>query len=263
MTRLSPTTYLEHIGTESARFRAALNGCAPGDRVPTCPDWDAADLLWHLTEVQDFWAWIVTHRPAGPDERTAPVRPASYAALMSASEDAASALVEALATANPADHAWSWADEQTVGFTLRRQAHEALIHRLDAEHTAGLAVSAVDRELAADGVEEALAVMFGAAPPFGSFAADGPVLRVDVADTGDAIWVQVGRFTATNGTDPASHHDEIRVIKRRLKPAAVVSGHAAALNAWLWRRAGDDGVTVSGEPDAYTRFRQVVDKPIT
>ena len=39
--------------------------------------------------------------------------------------------------ADPAEPAWTWSAEQTVGFTLRRQAHEALIHRLDAEQTAG------------------------------------------------------------------------------------------------------------------------------
>jgi hypothetical protein len=27
--------------------------------VPTCPDWDADDLLWHLAQVQWFWAAIV------------------------------------------------------------------------------------------------------------------------------------------------------------------------------------------------------------
>ena len=43
--RLEYPTYLDHIRTESARFRAALADCDPSARVPTCPDWDAADLL--------------------------------------------------------------------------------------------------------------------------------------------------------------------------------------------------------------------------
>ena len=44
-----------------------------------------------------------------------------------------------------------WADDKTVGYIRRRQAHEALIHRLDAELTAG-AVTPLDPDLAADGV---------------------------------------------------------------------------------------------------------------
>ena len=47
----------------------------------------------------------------------------------------------------------AWSTEQTVGFPFRRQAAEALIHRLDAEQTADR-VTLLDPELAADGVDE-------------------------------------------------------------------------------------------------------------
>ena len=49
MSRLEYPTYLDHIRTESARFRAVLTGCDPTARVPACPDWNAADLVWHLS----------------------------------------------------------------------------------------------------------------------------------------------------------------------------------------------------------------------
>ena len=42
---------------------------------------------------------------------------------------------------------------------LRRQAHEALVHRVDAEQTAGLPVTDPGVALAADGVDEMLGVM--------------------------------------------------------------------------------------------------------
>ncbi|MGM3262735.1 maleylpyruvate isomerase N-terminal domain-containing protein, partial [Klebsiella pneumoniae] len=85
-----------------------------------------------------------------------------------AAEQASADLVAELRAADPAEPAWSWSADRTVGFTVRRQAHEALVHRLDAEQAAG-AVTALDPALAADGVHEALAVMFGAEPPFGSW----------------------------------------------------------------------------------------------
>lgn len=265
MTRLSAHGYLDHIRDESARFRAALNGCRPDARVPSCPEWDAADLLWHVTEVQDFWAWIVRHRPAGPDERTAPPRPASYAELLAAAESATARLATALAEADPTEHAWSWADEQTVAFTLRRQAHEALIHRVDAEQTAGTR-SPIDRDLAADGVEEALDVMYGGSPPFGSFTADGQTVRIDLTDAGVAIWVQLGRFTGTSDEGTVLDGDDLRVIHpadaTAAEPAAVVCGEAGVLDTWLWRRADDAGITVHGDHAAYERFRRVVDAPI-
>ena len=56
---------------------------------------------------------------------------------------------------------WTWLDtDHSVGFVRRRQAHEALIHRLDAELTAGV-VTELDAGLATDGVLEAIEWMFG------------------------------------------------------------------------------------------------------
>src|SRR5687768_12945557 len=134
MTRLDFPTYLQHIRDESARFRAALVGSDPAARVPACPDWDATDLMWHLgAGVQGFWADIIEQRPEGPAEgRTDPERPATFEEALERFDLDHARLVAALESADPADPAWTWADEQTVGFTFRRQAHEALIHRVDA-----------------------------------------------------------------------------------------------------------------------------------
>ena len=156
MTRLTPEAYLDHIRAESARFRAVLADCDPAARVPGCPDWDAADLLWHLTKVQRFWAGRVTERPAEPtegEEAYDAERPASYAGLLAAFDVADAAFLDALEGVEAAAEAWTWSEDHTVGFVLRRQAHEALVHRIDAEQAAG-ARSEVDPRLAADGVAE-------------------------------------------------------------------------------------------------------------
>ena len=147
-------TYLDHIRTESARFREVLADCDPTARVPACPDWDAADLLWHLAGVQAFWA-DVDPDPAGGRRRglrgEAAARPETYDGLLAAFDEHSAALVDALAAADPADEAWHWSDDHTVGASFSRQAHEALIHRLDAEETAGT-FTPLDPALAADGV---------------------------------------------------------------------------------------------------------------
>ena len=66
--QLEYPTYLDHIRRESARFREVLADCDPSARVPSCPDWDAADLLWHLAGVQLSWAKVVRHRPHSPED---------------------------------------------------------------------------------------------------------------------------------------------------------------------------------------------------
>src|SRR5688500_7730196 len=135
MTKLSPETYLEHIRVESARFREVMADCDPAAPVPSCPEWSAADLLWHLTTVQRFWGAIVTDRPKEGDESEEAERPAAYPELLAAFDEWSAALVQALDGVEPSAEAWTWSEDHTVGFILRLQAHEALIHRVDAELT--------------------------------------------------------------------------------------------------------------------------------
>ena len=56
---MGPVNYLTHLQRESARFAQAIREAAPDAPVPSCPDWNADDLLWHLAEVQWFWATMV------------------------------------------------------------------------------------------------------------------------------------------------------------------------------------------------------------
>ncbi|HEU5037194.1 MAG TPA: maleylpyruvate isomerase family mycothiol-dependent enzyme [Nocardioides sp.] len=263
MARLSNDDYLRHIRDDSARFRAVLAGCDPTARVPSCPDWDAADLLWHLGEVQHFWGTMLRQRPTGPDDYTHARRPETYAGLLDYFDQGSALLFAELDGVDPAAETWTWSQDHTAGFIYRRQAHEALIHRLDAELTAG-AVTELDPALAADGVDEALDVMFGGCPPWGTFTPYDRFVRVDVTDTGDTVWVQLGHF---NGTDPESGdvHDseDIHVVAAPgAEPAAVVSGPAGALDAWLWRRGDDSEVSVAGDREIYDRFRACVNHPI-
>lgn len=265
MPRLSYDDYLRHVRTESARFRAVLADCDPAARVPSCPDWDAADLLWHLGgEVQTFWAAMLTDRPAGPERYREPERPDSYAGLLEFFDDASERLAAALDGADAADETWTWSADRTAGFICRRQAHEALIHRLDAELTAGVPTP-LDPVLAADGVDEALDVMFGGTPPWGTFTPGAEHVRVDVADRGESVWVRLGRFTGTDPDSGVRHDlDDISVVADPgREPDAVVSGPAGALDAWLWGRGDDREISVTGDRPAYDLFRSCVNQPIS
>src|ERR1700759_2951567 len=122
MARLDFPTYLQHIRDESQRFRDTLADVAPTAAVPPCPDWDAADLLWHLGEVQHWWTWMVANCPKGPDGYSEPDRPESYAGLLTFYAQRYAARVEALGAAGPADPAWTWPpDQKNVAFIYRRQ----------------------------------------------------------------------------------------------------------------------------------------------
>lgn len=264
MSRLAPDQYLSFLQSESRRFRDVLAGCDPKARVPGCPEWNAADLLWHLAEVQTFWGWVITNRPKHPREGyQEPARPRSYDELVALFEDRSAALVAALGEAEPTDEAWTWSSDQTVGFTYRRQALEALVHRVDAEQAAG-ASSPLDPALATDGVEEVLDVMYGGCPPWGSFHPLPHHLRIDVTDTGESFWVQLGRFSGTE-PDDGIHHDEddIAVVPDPgVEPDAVISGPSDSLLLRLWRRGDGADIHLAGDLRIVDHFRQVIHQPI-
>ncbi|MGH3425553.1 MAG: maleylpyruvate isomerase family mycothiol-dependent enzyme [Nocardioidaceae bacterium] len=259
-----PLDYLDHLARESTRFGEALRATAPDAPVPPCPDWTADDLLWHLAEVQWFWGTIVRDGvtvASAVEALDRPERPVERAGLLAFYERVSRDLGEVLAERAPETAVWTWSDDQTVGFIRRRQAHEALIHRVDAEVTAGSRTS-MDAGLSADGVDEALRVMYGGVPEWGTFTpASERTLRLQATDTGDSWLVTLGRFT---GTDPEDNRfrdePDIHPADTDLggETAATVSGTAADLDCWLWHRPTIGEVTRSGDNDVLDGFESTI-----
>ena len=254
--------YVEYIRAESARFSELLRTCDPARPVPSCPDWDASDLLWHLTEVQAFWGEIVASRAQSPEEVPKPDRPPSHSELVDAFQHWSDYLVAALEDADDATPVWTWAEDHSVAFIRRRQAHEALIHRLDAELVTGQ-VTPLPSELAADGVLEVLDVMYGGCPPWGSFTPDGRGLVVSCTDTGDQMEVMIGRFTGTDPADGTSYDEvDLSVGTLATSPQARVSATADDLDSWMWHRRDASGVTFEGDQSVLDVLLQILEHPI-
>jgi uncharacterized protein (TIGR03083 family) len=260
--------YVAHLRAESARFAEALREAAPGTPVPTCPNWNADDLLWHLGEVQWFWASIVRDSLPDPSELKHPDRPSDRDALLAFFSEASDELQRTLATTDPTAQRWTWSKEQTAGFTRRRQAHESLIHRVDAELTAGLERRPIDPALAEDGVDEVLRIMYGGAPPWGTVHAQGgPELRVTASDTDRSWLVSRARFT---GTDPdGTSYDEPSIVvadadlssDTQAGPGsgeATLRGRAADLDCWLWGRPPLEELERDGSVETLSWFDGVV-----
>jgi uncharacterized protein (TIGR03083 family) len=248
-----------YIVAESARFADVIAQAAPQTRVPTCPDWNADDLLWHLGKVQYFWGTVVIDQVDGGEaEKRNPERPADRAGLLDFCRQTSSRLTGALTGADPAAPAWTWSDDQTVGFIQRRQAHEVLIHRVDAELTAGGPRGPIDRELAADGVDETLRVMYGGCPPWGTITPEPSrgTVRLRATDTGDSWLVTMARFT---GTDPdGKTYDEPDIHIAPADPGgpatAEITGTASDLDCWVWNRDPVGPVEHSGDQAMFDQF---------
>lgn len=254
--------FVRHVDRESRRFADVLSAVDASVPVPSCPDWTAADLAWHLAEVQLFWAAVV--RDGRTDDEVAerieeakPPRPTAYADVLALARSAGADLVAALGQGTDDRPAWTWSADRTVGFVRRRQAHEALIHRVDAELVAG-SVTALDPVLAADGVDEVLTVMWSGLPDWATFAPQGGTVELAATDAGRTWRVQPGRFTGTSPSSGTTYDEPTaEVAAANGEPAAArVAAPAADLDRWLWNRGGD--VETSGDEQALARLADVV-----
>jgi uncharacterized protein (TIGR03083 family) len=253
------------IARESARAADALAGAPLSVQVPACPDWSAADLAYHLGEVQDFWSQVVANAPAGPDGVQDTER-APDDELVAFLRSRTGALLGALGARDATEPCWSWSPAGgTVGWVLRRQAHEALVHRVDAEQTAGLPVTDPGVALAADGVDEMLAVMVSGLPEWATFTPDGQRVRLWATDARREWVMAFGRFHGTSPTTGRAYDSECAELVGGAPwegddedVTATVAGTAWDLELWLWGRAGADALARSGDPAAIDRLRAVV-----
>lgn len=263
--------YLAHLDAESERFGDLLAEADLMQPVPSCPEWTAGDLFWHLTEVQWFWGAVVRERVADPADIAAarPERPADLDSLCHLFATVSTGLHQALSEASDDTAVWTWAADKTAGFVRRRQAHEALIHRIDAELASGNSAdrwAPIDPALAADGVDEALRIMHGGVPSWGTWVPGSSTARIETTDTGASWHVVLGRFSGTDPDDGTRYDDlaMLDVTDAETEPDAVVRGTAADLDCWLWGRprGSDDSLERSGDEEVLRRIQEILDEGI-
>lgn len=240
------------LADESERFLDAVAQADPRAQVPSCPEWTVEDLLWHLTEVHAYWAQILrsgaqTDEDAEAAEAAKPPRPDDRAALGALFRQETAALLGQLAAKRDEDPAWFWLDTaMTVGSTRRMQAHEATMHRVDAELAAGIASAPIDPHLASDGVTHGVQVMWGwwgTQPGFELRPVGGPVDLV-ATDLHRSWRLQPGRWVGVGRSGKV--YDEPGVVLTEpttVEAAATLSGTAEELMRWLWGRGPEPAAT--------------------
>lgn len=258
--------HLNHLRVESARFLDAIRQTTPEARVPTCPDWTADDLLWHLGgDVQWFWASIIDQNLRELQQIIDLVeidRPTDHEGLLALFTEQSARLHRVASAADPAEPRWMWVADPSlhhVGYITRRQAHEAFIHRVDAELTAGLSVSPVEPAFAADGVDEVLRLMHGNQPDWGTFHPSDEVVRVHAIDV-DRTWLlQLGRFT---GTDRAGEEIDAPLwtvlADDGRETQGTITGTAIDLDLWLWGRPTTNPPVLEGHSATLETVQQVI-----
>jgi uncharacterized protein (TIGR03083 family) len=283
-----PRDAIAVIRRESERLSEVLADTPPTAPVPTCPEWTADDLLWHLTEVHEFWSTILAEgilhgeQAEQLEDRAAP-RPAVREELLARREAATAALLAQLHRRTDEESAWFWySARQDVGVIRRMQTHEATIHRVDAELTAGTPLSPIAEDLARDGLDHVLEVMW----PSGfewipEWARTAPVADVEIRPDGagqdegrePARRLRVSRWSGTRPRDGADFDVSVARLLESAEstgdlPQATVTGAPATLDLWAWGRsaaiahlpAEQQDLRTSGDPVALTALGALIDE---
>lgn len=237
MQTLDADQHLARLRADVARIAAAVR--AGRDRpVAACPGWTVADLAVHLGIVHRWAAEAVathaTERPTGAKEKygVAVDRPD----LADWYEDAAATVLDVLASADREQTVWTFGDDPTVRFWIRRQSNETLVHRWDAQSAVSGAegVDPIDAEHAADAVDE---LVMSLLPPRTAAAVDGATHTFHLHRTdGPGEW-----FLTLDGAG-------LRSARVHEKGDVAIRGGAADLLLFVWHRAAA-GLEVFGTDD--------------
>ena len=232
--------YLECLAADYGDLRDAAAAAELTVPVPTCPGWTMGDLVFHVGEV---YLHKVTVMRTGEWPKQWPPPGAEQEPELPLLGRAYGELIAEFGARQPTDATPTWYDpDQTVAFWIRRMAQETVIHRIDAEQAAGLPVTAVPGDLAVDGVDEVLKRFLGFDVP-GLEQLEGGHLASDRGES--TITVMAGRTAWTVRPSPR----EVVVDDGASdSPRVVIAAAPDAMLRWLWGRAGDDTVRLTGDP---------------
>jgi uncharacterized protein (TIGR03083 family) len=174
------------LAVEVGRYVEAVTGADLSRPVPTCPDWDVAELVRHIGAVHRWADRMVRERAT---ERLARDQlelqlPPDVSALPGWLGAGGEALVATLRAADPDASMWVWGADPHVRFWSRRMVHETTVHRVDAELALGRDPD-VDADVAADGIDELLENLPAAAnfaPKVAALRGDGESMQLEGTD---------------------------------------------------------------------------------
>jgi uncharacterized protein (TIGR03083 family) len=185
----------EHVSAlvdEIASFVEAIDGSDLATPVPSCPGWDLAELIRHQGTVHRWAEWHVRHvaQERHASETLGIAAPDDDRQLVAWLAAGGAELVDTLRASDPDAAMWAWGTDQHARFWSRRQVHETLVHRADAQLALGL-VPILDARLAVDAIDELFDNLPRAAyfaPNVAKLVGAGETLHLHCTDT-DGEWM--------------------------------------------------------------------------
>ena len=247
--RLGFDDHLDALKLAGAVLQAAAAEAGLGAEVPTCAEWDVAELVAHQGMVHR-WAAANLRRENDHDTEESLAEAATTPELLAWFAGGLDSLIATLHTTPDDAEAMIFLVDAPAPrrFWARRQAHETTLHSVDAMAGAlarrpSAGDVTIPAALAVDGIDELLC---GFVPrPSSRLRTDEPfTVAVRASDTGDAWTMRVS-------ADPV-----VTMPEDTLRPDAVLSGTAVQLYLSLWNRA--DEISAEGRTDVLDLWRSQV-----
>ena len=235
--------YIDTLRHEGELLAGAAEQAGWDAAVPPCPGWVVRDLVHHTGSVHRWAAgYVAGSTTPVPIPEEAPAPDGELAAWY---REGHRELVERLMTAPAGLECWTFLKgaASPLEFWARRQAHETAVHRVDAQAAAGTAITPIDPEFAADGVDELL-TGFHTRSRSRVRSAVPLTLRVRAAGRDDEWLVRLS--------------DRAPEVERGGSGAAdcTVTGPATDLYLALWNRAGTERLEVAGDSAVLELWRR-------
>src|SRR6188768_3342756 len=127
--------FLESLRRDGSRIAEVVAAAELSTAVPSCPGWNVADLATHMGFIHRWVIEAVTTRERPRNENIEPAPGGADAATLGSwLQRGVDTLVHELSDLDPDAPTWHPFDApQVAGLWPRRQAHETMIHRWDAE----------------------------------------------------------------------------------------------------------------------------------
>jgi uncharacterized protein (TIGR03083 family) len=215
--------------------------------VPTCPDWDVAELIRHLGGVH---RWVRRKYLGVTDEPRINQHELNGQDLIEWYRENLDMIVQALSSRDPAESVGTFVGDATVGFWCRRQAQETAMHRYDVDTAVRPgAERPIEAELAVDGIDEWLELFVP------RFLGLGPGVPADMVGTTmhlHATDIEGGEWSlelTPDGIDWSREHSKADVALR-----ADVSDLLLA----VWHRQPLSRVQLFGDQDVAARVLDLI-----
>lgn len=259
---MEKSDYLAAFHEQSSALITAAEGNLAAD-IPSCPGWTMTHLVGHMGAIwgsvaknvddpdgrdvvqeieyfgytPEYEAWL--HAGFAPEQA-----PPDLIDWLRAQ---AQALEQAFARADPAKPTWTWYEpDQTAAFWMRRMAHEAAIHRWDAQLATRDVPDGFAAPFASDGVDEALTIYVPShCRPKSELEGNGETFHLHCTDTAGE-WVL--RFEGKGMT----------VTREHAKADVAIRGAASDLFLFVWHRLPLVRFDVVGDEVLATRYFALV-----